>query len=180
MESEADADTTGTILDRLREKLQVNLGERSLAQQASQSCICPFGNEECFGHLSIHFEKALQEILREEWWGLKLSSNQITSKWTHRLSQENHNTHYSLNRYYTFLPFYPVPSIWNLFFLPVSLTFWGLNNIHSKIFKGNLFLEALSNNSSLSCIKIASCFLRNSNTTYYTTKWAFRGKIYWT
>lgn len=46
MGSEADADITGTTLDRQRGKLQMNLPQTSLAQQVGQSCVCPFGNED--------------------------------------------------------------------------------------------------------------------------------------
>lgn len=36
MRSEADADTTGTTLDRQKEKVQMNLPQRSVAQQAGR------------------------------------------------------------------------------------------------------------------------------------------------
>ena len=45
MRSEADADTTGTTLDRQKEKVQMNLPQR----RPAVLCL-PFSNEECCGH----------------------------------------------------------------------------------------------------------------------------------
>lgn len=75
MGSEADAHTTGTTPDRQRGKFQMNLPQRSLAQRARQPWVCPFGNEERFGHC-MHLG-ALQEVLSEERWSLTLLGNHI-------------------------------------------------------------------------------------------------------
>lgn len=114
--------TTGTILDRQRGKFQMNLPQRSLARWARQPWVCPFGNAERFGHC-LHLG-ASQEVLREERWSLTLLGNQITSKCTHRhrLSQQNKNTQYSLNKHQAFLPLCPISPTWDFlfFFLPYN------------------------------------------------------------
>lgn len=55
MGSEADAHTTGITLYRQREKLQMSLQQRSLAQWASQFCICPLAMKSALDTLSIHW-----------------------------------------------------------------------------------------------------------------------------
>ena len=122
MGSEADAHTTGTTPDRQRGKFQMNLPQRSLAQRARQPWVCPFGDEERFGHC-MHLG-ALQEILSEDRWSLTLLGNHITSKCSqkHRLSQQNKNTQYSLNKHQAFLPLCPFPLLYLdfLFSLPYN------------------------------------------------------------